>query len=332
MKTGPIALRLCSRITNRDKARLLLIWALVSRLCRSTCCLLLVNALLILVAIRSVAQHKSTQHGRSRTATADEDNGVQVAHEQLTFPATIEAAMEIFQFMHDTKTGKVGPKPLDLPPREISTKWCWLNPAKPTVERERNWQTVQEAFPAEIYLYASYYDDRYNPIFPDSSAIVHVLAMVRRKLSGQIFCQLWFSSSRRPFVVRALYREIWQRAWDPRNRFYGPWIISCPLRSQQVPAQVSLTVKPCSDATNVLEVRNHRPSNGNIDDKVVVCVKGMDFLQDNSLRMAEWLELQFLLGADKVVFYTYSVHPKTQKLIDHYRSSRKLLQVLLNFF
>lgn len=52
--------------------------------------------------------------------------------------------------------------------------------------------------------------------------------MARRVLEGPVYCHL-FAGASRVGLVAGFYREIWQRAWDPRNRFYTPWLITCPL-------------------------------------------------------------------------------------------------------
>lgn len=51
-----------------------------------------------------------------------------------------------------------------------------------------------------------------------------------------------------------------------------------------------------------------------------VCVRGMIFSNDESLRLVEWLELLFLFGADKVFFYEMAVHPNISKAFKHHQS------------
>lgn len=53
-----------------------------------------------------------------------------------------------------------------------------------------------------------------------------------------------------------------------------------------------------------------------------MCVKGLDFAEDISARLVEWLELQFLLGADRVFFYVFKVHPKVDMVLRYYRRFR----------
>lgn len=53
--------------------------------------------------------------------------------------------------------------------------------------------------------------------------------------------------------------------------------------------------------------------------RIVVCVKGLDFDVDNSRRLVEWLEAQRLMGADKVMMYAYSMHWRTARVLQHYK-------------
>lgn len=60
------------------------------------------------------------------------------------------------------------------------------------------------------------------------------------------------------------------------------------------------------------------PSSSSSSHNFVVCVKALDFLSDISERLVEWLELQKVLGASKVVFYMFEAHEKTRKVLDYY--------------
>jgi hypothetical protein len=57
-------------------------------------------------------------------------------------------------------------------------------------------------------------------------------------------------------------------------------------------------------------------------------VKGLDFaIRDISVKIAEWLELNLILGADKFFVYVYSVHPNLKRVLEYY-SSKGVLEVI----
>lgn len=49
--------------------------------------------------------------------------------------------------------------------------------------------------------------------------------------------------------------------------------------------------------------------------KVAVCVKGMDFFEDKTVELLEWLLLQYALGADSVTLYIYHLNDRTKKML-----------------
>lgn len=49
----------------------------------------------------------------------------------------------------------------------------------------------------------------------------------------------------------------------------------------------------------------------------------MDFLDDLSLRFIEWLEANYVVGADKIVIYTYAVHPEMRRVIEYYEKNKR---------
>lgn len=126
-------------------------------------------------------------------------------------------------------------------------------------------------------------------------------------------------------MVESDRTEIWVPAWDGHTspgRYYRPFIFSCPVPFNvssplgSGPANVSLVAEPCACPPNSLAL----PKTPEKDPKrgIAVCVKGLDFPEDISARLVEWLELQFLLGADTVFFYIFQVKCTVFKI---YRSA-----------
>ena len=67
------------------------------------------------------------------------------------------------------------------------------------------------------------------------------------------------------------------------------------------PISVSVVENRCDEATNNLRVTYNPLKEGERKNKFAVCVKGLDFPNDDiSLRLMEWVEMLNILGADKV--------------------------------
>lgn len=185
----------------------------------------------------------------------------------------------------------------------------------------------------DLHLLSAHYDTRVWVHGGKNRHHVRLLGAIKSADADSIrfFCQLWYSELPRPIVVEADRTEIWLPAWDggaPPGRYYRPFIFSCPVPFNVSspldggPTNVSLVTEPCACPPNSLAL----PRTPERDPKhgIAVCVKGLDFAEDISARLVEWLELQFLLGADRVFFYIFQVHPKVDLVLRYYRRFRRV--------
>jgi len=189
------------------------------------------------------------------------------------------------------------------------------------------WQTFRSSN-GTFYLYGAYHDNRAAVGRPT----MRILAMIDRiEPTVKTHCLLWFSASKDPVVTPVVeYKYIWSKKWgNYKQGVLQPYLISCQLPtkgvwSHRVPISVSMTEKGCEPATNNLRVNNDLPPQGK-KGRFAVCVKGLDFLQDDlSIRLVEWIELLGLLGADKIFLYQLEVHPNISKVLDYYQAQGKI--------
>ena len=200
-------------------------------------------------------------------------------------------------------------------------KFC-PNVVKPlrVIKNNKFWQTVVNK---NVYLFSSYYDNRYEQ---NNVSYHHIrtMAAIRSQVSDLTFyCYLWTNESNRPLIVSVISQEMWSHFWsrdDPMRVLFKAYLMSCPVPKHyhnRVIA-VSISDRQCSQAINYLEVKPSVEHEERRD--FAVCVKPLNFSKDISIRLIEWIEFQLLLGADLIQFYTYSIDHKTQKLLDYYRS------------
>lgn len=211
----------------------------------------------------------------------------------------IENSMQVFDYMKLIKSGQITKKPETTIAHTIDEIWCWNYPEKPANRNiiwsgEKLWQTVSSPTKpmasnddeTEIYVYSAYYDTRIDETIPFGESFVQIFAMVQEKLNDDIFCQIWWSEndveSKPPLIIKAVSKHIWEKAWDPRTRFYVPYLFTCPVRrgkttendiERKIPKQVSVTTKACRTPTNLLRVNYDLPKD-NLKRNTVVCVKG----------------------------------------------------------
>lgn len=111
-----------------------------------------------------------------------------------------------------------------------------------------------------------------------------------------------------------------------------------------VPFAVSVVSRPCErkassflplngadsydDGSIVGPPSSSSSGSGNKRGDFAVCVKGMDFADDISARLVEWVEMNRLLGAQLFTFYLYRVHPNTRRVLDYYANVAGVAQVV----
>lgn len=53
-------------------------------------------------------------------------------------------------------------------------------------------------------------------------------------------------------------------------------------------------------------------------------ILGLDFLNDLSVRLVEWMEVLFSMGVEKIFFYELQVHPNVSKVLNYYKNQSKI--------
>jgi hypothetical protein len=165
-------------------------------------------------------------------------------------------------------------------------------------------------------IFNAYYDTRAD------FRIIRILAFINRvDPAVKTFCQLKFRELVEPVIVETFeYRLIWHREWGSNTKGSQPNLIACknPL-VDLIPSNVSIVEHPCDEAKNNLQIIYNIPNN-TVKQNVsfAVCVKDLDFIDDQSKWISEWLEIQELLGAKKVFIYVIKLHPNVMKVLKFY--------------
>ena len=191
----------------------------------------------------------------------------------------------------------------------------------------RYWQEG-ETTDGTFYLYAAYLDVRKENRL---GATVRILGMIDRlEPTVETHCQFWFPLSNEPQLSKVLeYKYIWNSKWgNQKQGILQPYLLACRLpkdHTDLVPVSVSIVEKPCEKASNNLRVIYNARDEGGKKKKFGVCVKGLDFPDDDlSVRLIEWIELLNTLGAEKIFLYNLEVHPNVTKVLDHYSAQGKV--------
>ncbi|KAL0838807.1 hypothetical protein ABMA28_016845 [Loxostege sticticalis] len=113
--------------------------------------------------------------------------------------------------------------------------------------------------------------------------------------------------------------EIWWHEWDATSiGIETPLLLSCPLTEPlDRPSLVSVVTQPCDDPTNAFYLE---PS-ATIKNKrnFTICVKDMNFNEDISQSLVEWIETNKILGVDNIDIYIDKLVQRTENVLQHYR-------------
>lgn len=171
-------------------------------------------------------------------------------------------------------------------------------------------------------MFNAYFDDR-----PKSNgALIRILSFIDRvDPTVKTFCQFWYEEIDDPLIVAIHeYKALWLKHWDVNKEGSTPFLISYrnPL-PDVIPLSVSLVEHPCDQATNNLEVIYNQP-NRLTKKPFAVCTKDLDFLEDQSTQVIEWIEILSILGADKVFIYVVKIHPNMMRTLRYYETQGKV--------
>lgn len=189
------------------------------------------------------------------------------------------------------------------------------------------WQNV---WSTKIYLYSAFYDVRYR-YEGENYHFVRIIAtsqgLIDTQTNGSLFCHLWYDDHPLATIVQADLKEIWIQQFDrlPPRDTYHSYLISCPVPRpyNTHPSHVSVSQEACSPLSTFLAVQEEglkERRRGFVKEPYVVCVKGMNFHDDISYRLIEWIELTILLGASCIDFYVYSINDNVRNVLNYYDS------------
>lgn len=178
-------------------------------------------------------------------------------------------------------------------------------------------------------MFNAYYDNR---DFYKNDPLVRILAFINRvDPEVKTFCQIWFDGYDDPIIAPVFeYSVIWGKGWGINRIGSQPHLIACknPLNGQ-TPSSVSLVENECDVATNRLQVINNIPKDKK-KKPFAVCAKDLDFMDDQTMMITEWIEILSLLGADKIFIYVIKINPKMMKMLKFYEKKGKVKIEMIN--
>ena len=153
-----------------------------------------------------------------------------------------------------------------------------------------------------------------------------LLGTIEDPFSPKLSCFLVYQREAVGFSVEAATRSIANQPVVSKD--YTPFMISCPYPpSLPPPSHVLVTFSPkyCPSDPGALlaAVTAPRESENEVSNKtsVGVCVKGLDFANDWSDRLIEWIEGNRLMGATHIDFHVLYIPHAMTRVLEYYEST-----------
>lgn len=188
------------------------------------------------------------------------------------------------------------------------------------------WQQL-ETSNGTFKMFNAYYDNR---SFYKDQPLVRILAYINVvDPTVKTFCQLWFKDFEEPVTSEVFeYRLLWSKHWTVNKKGSQPHLIACrnPMVNEgRIPVAVSLVENECDTPTSNLKINYNIPKY-NIKKPFAVCAKELEFEDDQSAQLIEWLEILTLLGARKIFTYVIHLHENMMKTLRYYEK-RGIVQI-----
>uniref|UniRef100_A0A0K0FWK7 Glycosyltransferase family 92 protein n=1 Tax=Strongyloides venezuelensis TaxID=75913 RepID=A0A0K0FWK7_STRVS len=175
-----------------------------------------------------------------------------------------------------------------------------------------------------FYIFSSYYDDRDSDFFLGRPVLQIISSAYNSSYVNDkdYYCH-FFDSTTKNYLYSSpiMVRTLWNRAWDPRLSFYTSFLLTCPIKRNNMNVVFNVGGPYCPNKDLPLN-SFVIPQQSNGDDiKITTCVKGLDFDDDLSIKLIEWIEWQKYFGVNHVTFYLYKVHSNMDKVLKYYVDS-----------
>ncbi|XP_044252706.1 beta-1,4-galactosyltransferase galt-1-like [Tribolium madens] len=161
-----------------------------------------------------------------------------------------------------------------------------------------------------IFIYSIYLDRRLEP-----HHYLRIMTMVKGTPSKNLFCQI-ATSDHHYHVTKAVVTKIWSESWNQNDThlYFNPYLVSCHLPLNKTSVYLSLNKDPCRISRQKFIIKT--PNVEEFRTSFAVCVKPLNFPNDISEHLLQWITINRILGAGKIEFYIETLQKKTRKILE----------------
>ncbi|KAK3086514.1 hypothetical protein FSP39_019480 [Pinctada imbricata] len=163
-----------------------------------------------------------------------------------------------------------------------------------------SWTSVWED---NIYVYSAFYESTKNEI--------RVIATRDRKKSSILHCHVWTENG-----TMSISRAVLQDLPEHKGKRYICSYYLCKTEVNMKPIALSLAPTQCGTSKHALFVQDDKPKRAA---KFTVCVTPLNYKYSKAYELVEMVELNRILGADRIVFYNHTTNTNVESVLEHYK-------------
>ncbi|KAK6982261.1 glycosyltransferase family 92 protein F13G3.3 [Biomphalaria glabrata] len=152
----------------------------------------------------------------------------------------------------------------------------------------------------------------YSAFLEDSS--IRIIGL-RQVSNVNVHCQIWYADVKEdPLVIGDVHAEFIP---EDHGRKYTSTFFLCNIPAKHpngTPFAVSVVKNACDQPLNILLVRH--PGTVTLD--FTLCVSPLNYRYSRAYELVEMIEMNKMLGAQKLIFYNHSTGSNVDKVLDFY--------------
>ncbi|KAL5022866.1 hypothetical protein ScPMuIL_002021 [Solemya velum] len=177
-------------------------------------------------------------------------------------------------------------------------------------------QTWMKLADVDGYIFSAYYDDITRPI-------VRIIGLIAHNIQEKtMICQLWFSAEEVTSGLEVVNAEL-DFIPESHGKRYRATYFLCKIPVEAKPYAVSLVAGKCNYTASVIPVLYNNEDMRNF----TVCVTPFNYRYAKAYQLIEFIEMNRILGADKIIFYNYSTNYNIDHILKWY-SEKNLVHVV----
>ena len=173
----------------------------------------------------------------------------------------------------------------------------------------------QMVFNHQLWIKSAYFDTRHR-----ARGLVRIIGISSTRFDMKnLHCTVWYDKCQKVMSTKAIAVKTGVVIGLAEFK-HIPFFFTCETVDNIKPDYISLSMKPCDNAANLLDVHPLIDYPQNKPSTLGACLHILHAVYD-PYRLLEWLALHRILGVDHVFIYdTMSVSDSVQSIINYYRS------------